>query len=597
MADTPRTPSALIAMLSDSAAAHSTTRQLLRDWLISSFSAENLSVLQAAIAAAGIGGSVPLRNEINAGSSRITKDHGVQFEGNGLLTYVPSATLGTKVQSPSGRNRVAWGSEYLYEFLVKLSAGTPTTIRLSGDSTTSGGYSDALITLLASFTTVAVTKAGFTGEHTGQWLSTRLAGDIAAAPDVLIWHWGMNDCTGLSRTLTQFETDLRAGLTSYRASVPIGSGGIILMTPNASSDGTNGRDEYRSEKMRQIIRNVAEDFQCAYFDTYTVFQDAYVGIGTWLDNPYGDGLRGVHPQTAFSQAIAGELLDLLIPLGIRKAIGETGFLNASGQAQTKTPTDLLSTYASGISILRAQAANGWTIDGWVITTRENAVGNSGIQYLYKYNGDVTPMVRTSNSITGWGTWSSFGLNNVKSNASVLSTAIPNTGYPTGASIRRATPANGFPIDGYVLTFAEDNPNLYAIQINFGYNSDVPAQWRTYTNAGGGSWQVWRSLGATSIAPTNRYVGNGSGSVTAHTIGVGIHYTYILNNTNAAAYALTLPAATDGMMLRVVFANATGTITYTATAPATATVGLPATAAANTPIRMIYHAATTSWYPA
>lgn len=595
MTDTPRTPSALIAMLSDGAAAHSTNRALLRDWLVSSFSAENLAVLQAAITAAGIGGSVPLRNEINAGSSRITKDKGVQFEGNGLLTYIPSATLGTRVQSPAGRNRVAWGSEYLYEFLVKVSAGTASTIRLSGDSTTAGGYSDQLISLLAEFPSIVVTKAGFSGEHTGQWLATRLAADIAAAPDVLIWHWGMNDCTGLGRTLTQFEADLRSGLASYRASIPISSGGIVLMTPNASSDGTNGRDEYRSEKMRQIIRNAAEDFQCAYFDTYTLFQDGYVGIGTWLDNTYGDGLRGVHPQTAFSRAIAGELLNLLIPQGIRRLIGEFGFTNSAGQIQTKTPTDLKSTYPAGISIFRAQFVNGWPIDGWVITIAENGVGNSAIQFLYKYNGDVTPWVRTSNSVGGWGTWGPVGVDNVKSNAAPLSTAA-NTAYPLGSSIRRATPANGFPIDGFVITYREDNLSIYALQVLHAYNLDTPPQMRTWTSLG--AWSVWRAMGGFSIANTNKEVRTGSGGALAHTIQPGRQYTYLTNNTAAAAYALTLPAATtDGMLVEVVFANATGTITYTPIAPATATVGLPTTAAANVPIRMIYHSSTTSWYPA
>lgn len=596
MADTRRTPSALVALLSDGAAAHSTNRQLLRDWLVSSFSVESLAVLQAAITAAAIGDSLPLRNEINAGSTRITKDKGVQFEGNGLLTYVPSATLGTRIQSPEARRQFVWGAEYLFEFLVKVSAGTASTIRLSGDSTTAAGYSDALIAMLAPFTTVTVTKAGFSGEHTGQWLATRLAGDIAAAPDVLVWHWGMNDCTGLSRTLTQFETDLRAGLTSYRASVPIGSGGIVLMTPNASSDGTNGRDGYRAEKMRQIIRNCAEDFQCAYFDTYSLFQDGYVGIGTWLDNTYGDGLRGVHPQTAYSQAIAGELLDLLIPKGIRNALNETQVSNAAGFATSGLPADLLSTYPLGISVRRAQSANGWPLDGWVFTLRENNAKNSGLQILWTYNADVTPQIRTSNSVGGWGTWGGVGLSNAKAITAPLASAAQTT-YPLGISYRRATPANGFPLDGYVITTREDNLSLYALQVNHQYNDDVLPVCRTWNALSGGSWGVWRTMGRAGIATAQRYIGNGSASVTAHTIAYGIHYTYILNNTASAAYALTLPRATDGTVLTVYFANVTGTITYTVTAPATATVGLPATVAANTAIKMVYHTATTSWYPA
>lgn len=533
-------------------------------------------------------------SDTKVGTTRVPNEKGIQFEGPGLLSYSPSATLGNRVQNPAGRERPAWGAEYLYKFLVKVQAGTASTIRMSGDSTTAAGYSDALIALLATFPTITATKFGFTGEHTGQWLSTRLAGDIAAAPDVLIWHWGMNDCSGLSRTLVQFEADLRAGLTSYRASVPIAAGGIVLMTPNASSDGTNGRDEVHFEKMRQIIRNVAEDFQCAYFDTYTAFQDAYVGIGTWVDDPYADGLRGVHPQTAFSYAIAGELIDLLIPQGIRRSVGDSGFSNAAGAA-VRLPTDALSTYPAGESIRRAQISDGWPMDGWVITTRENSVSTSGIQTNYKYNGDASPWIRTWNNTGVWGTWAAIGVDNVKTTTAPAASAGSST-YPPGISIRRATVANSWPLEGYVITSLVDTSgSSYAIQINHAFNSDQIPQVRQWTNAA--AWGVWRAMGGSAIAPTNRYVGNGSASATAHTIAAGIQYTYILNNTAASAYTLTLPVAQDGALLTIVFANATGAITYTVTAPATTTVGLTTPAVAKVPISMVYHAATTTWYPA
>jgi len=552
------------------------------------------TAVAAALAAASMANAVLVQDDANIGTARVANERGVRPVGPGRLVYTPSATLGARIQNAAGRDNAAWGAEYLYKFLAKMSAGTAATIRLTGDSTTSGGYSDALIGFMATFPNVTITKAGQSGKHTGEWVSTYLAADITAAPDVLIWHWGMNDCSGLSRTLTQFETDLRAGLTTYRATIPIASGGIVLMAPNASSDGTNGRDELRNEKMRQIIRNAATDFSCAFFDTYSLYQDAYVGIGTWVDNTYGDGLRGVHPGTSFSQAIAGELLDLLVPKGIRRAVGDFGFTNSNGSTTATLPADALSTYPAGISIRRALGSNGWPMDGWIITFSENTNRTSAVQILYTYSIDVTPYLRTYSG-GAWGSWAALGVSNVKATTAPLASAASST-YPFGVSIRRATLANGWPLDGYVITTLQDTGGgNYAVQINHQYSADVPPQMRTWIS--GAVWGVWRSMGSTAIAPTNRYVGNGSGSVTAHTIGAGIKYTYILNNTAAAAYALTLPAATDGAELTVVFANATGAITYNVTAPATATVGLVTPAVANVPIKMVYHVATTTWYPA
>lgn len=363
------------------------------------------------------------------GVSRVAIGRGVRLKGPGKSFYTPSATLGNRVQQPAGRNDHVWGVEYLYQWLVKISSGTAATVRMTGDSTTAAGYSTQLTALLASVANVTTSINGNPSKHTGEWLSTYLASDISAAPTVLIWHWGMNDCSGLGRTLTQFEADLRAGLTTYRASVPISVGGVILMTPNASSDGSVGRDELRNEKMRQIIRNVAEDFQCAFIDTYAQFQDGYVGIGSWLDNPFSDGLRGIHPQTAYSQAIAGEVFKLLVPEGIRSLVVGYGISNAVGATEWLTPSSALSSYPIGISIRRAQSGTGWPLDGWVITTRENFVSTSCIQTLYRYSDDAPIMMRTYTSTGAWGPWKKLGDKQVIDAASATSAAIAaNTTY-------------------------------------------------------------------------------------------------------------------------------------------------------------------------
>lgn len=359
-----------------------------------------------AVAGAPQAGSVIIAKDAYIGTARLSNPDGVRFDGRGLLRYQPSSVLGRRVQNCAGRDTYSWGSEYLFAWLNLLVVSGAATVRMTGDSTTAGGYSIQLQTLLKRIPNVTVTIAGQSGKSTADWISTYLAADIAAAPTILIWHWGMNDAAlsvGSPTTMAQFESNLRTGLSTYRASVPIGSGGIVLMTPNACSDGTNTRDEWRNEKMRQIIRNAAEEFQCAYYDTYGSYQDGYIGIGTWLDDTYADGLRGVHPQLAFSQSIAGDVYSLMIPPGIQQIT--VGYGVTQGPTSTVLSTDSHLTYPTGISFRRAMPANGFPLDGWVITFRESTVGNSALQYIYQYNTPQQTQMRTWNSVANnWSVW-------------------------------------------------------------------------------------------------------------------------------------------------------------------------------------------------
>lgn len=422
------------------------------------------AAVASAIAGAPQAGSVFIAKDTYIGTARLTNPDGVRFDGRGLLRYQPSSVLGRRVQNCTGRDTYSWGSEYLFAWLNLITVGAAATVRMTGDSTTAGGYSTQLQGILQRIPNVTATIAGFGGKSTADWISTYLANDIAAAPTVLIWHWGMNDAAlavGSPTTMAQFESNLITGLTAYRAAVPIGSGGIVLMTPNACSDGTNQRDEWRNEKMRQIIRNAAEQFQCAYYDTYGSYQDGYVGIGTWLDNTYGDGLRGVHPQQAFAQAIAGDVYGLMIPPGIQQIVIGYGYTMGPASA-TVLATDAMSTYPTGISVKRATPGNGFPLDGWVITLRESAVGNSCFQTIYQYNTDQGYYIRSWNSIPNtWSVWHNMLAPNVPSantNVDAVSTVsgtIPTAKYwnwfesNTGAAAFQVTlPA---PVDGEIYS--------------------------------------------------------------------------------------------------------------------------------------------------
>lgn len=89
----------------------------------------------------------------------------------------------------------------------------------------------------------------------------------------------------------------------------------------------------------------------------------------------------------------------------------------------------------------------------------------------------------------------------------------------------------------------------------------------------------------------------NGATTTFTYPANTQYQYI--TTSAASLATTLPAtsaALDGMVITLVAGSAVATATWVAGTGGATIVGAPAALVANSPVRMIYHHATTSWYP-
>lgn len=105
-------------------------------------------------------------------------------------------------------------------------------------------------------------NSGYSGKNTEQWRTDYLASDLAQYPDLYILRWGINDpyylkngtkiCTSRCwrylhpnrRDIVDFETSLRSGLTTIRASRPHDDQmSIILMSLNSTSDTPNSRDE------------------------------------------------------------------------------------------------------------------------------------------------------------------------------------------------------------------------------------------------------------------------------------------------------------------------------------------------------------------
>lgn len=422
-----------------------------------------------------------------------------------------------KITLSNETNRFVAGTEYLYQWLTALTAGTAVKSVFSGDSTVIG-LSGSLGPLLTQrYGNVTIVTNSFSGEHTGQWNATRLATDIAAVPNLLIWHWGMNDCSGLSRTPAQFETDLRAGLTTFRGSYPLATCGVVLMTPNAAGDDATGRNEAQAAQLRPIIRRAATDFKCAYFDTSGIYNDGTVGGNTsWLD------VNLVHPQSAQNNAISGELLDLILPAGMRLAVEGIGVGNQASTATGGSPalSAAPSAYPRGISIKRATAANGWLRDGGV-ETHFYLENTFPFQINWPYSGSARPLIRTYDQEgAAWNTWSVFGNGWDLPGTNAIAADAASV-YTAGGTVQRAQLSDGWPLDGYVQTTRIGST---AIQTNWAYGSTVPVRVRNY-NQGTSTWGAWREIGgalaATAVTAASGFAAPGSDGMVSIVQGNGL----------------------------------------------------------------------------
>lgn len=273
------------------------------------------------------------------GEFGLETDTGLKKMGDGVTawnilsydTITQDITPGDTAHAPSGdavfdalvgnRGAKVTGQEYLYAFHTKLMAGTSASMVFSGDSTTEGGPTHATGEYLIDQTVLnqgqarghklTATNAGHSSKHTGEWVSTYLAGDLALNPDLYVVRWGLND-PFYGRTISDFETSLRSGLTTIRASKTVAQMAVLLMVPNTANDTPNGRDAAWLEQVRGVVRQAAEDFQCAFIDTYTLWTDAANAAGLWMDDPFGDG-RAIHPKNVMNSWIGSEISRLVFP--------------------------------------------------------------------------------------------------------------------------------------------------------------------------------------------------------------------------------------------------------------------------------------------
>jgi len=318
-----------------------------------------------------------------AGTYRITaaptNPQGSKFVGPGkVLQDITIGGLAStyQVNSYTDDTRLFVGKEYLYRAYLRMTNFTFTSalsnlaVQLYGDSTVAGTASHTapyyLINMIPSIMrgkgipNITIANYGVAGTSVG---SMDALTHLTADTDLIFIKYGIND---FNSGLSTFSTDLRAKLAAIRATYLVGNLSIVLVGPNATYQ-AYGLTTSWYEDLRGIYMQASRDYQCAYFDTYALVQDARQAGGLWMDSVSGGA---VHPENMAQAWIWGAVLDSCFPDSDIANIRTNNFVNDGAiaypsLASTAAPT----TYPLGTSIRRATVANGWPTEGIVITTR------------------------------------------------------------------------------------------------------------------------------------------------------------------------------------------------------------------------------------
>lgn len=91
---------------------------------------------------------------------------------------------------------------------------------------------------------------------------------------------------------------------------------IILVGPNSTNDVPGRRDAIFYDLARAVYVEMARKHRCAYFDSYGYMQDSRPpAAGFYLDDPYDDGVRGIHPAGYLNNRLWGSIVDEFFPRG------------------------------------------------------------------------------------------------------------------------------------------------------------------------------------------------------------------------------------------------------------------------------------------
>jgi lysophospholipase L1-like esterase len=404
---------------------------------------------------------------ISGGS--ISNKYGKRIQGN--IRFLQNSVNGTgqlqQLNSYADDGQHIFGAEYLSSFHKKLKANmtattpTPLTIVFSGDSTTAGTEDgsdtaiDQLFTVMMAkdyIPAITTVNHGRGGKTASDWLSTYLADDLAANPDVLVIRWGIND-TANGVTPKQLVDMMDAGLSTIRSNSSFTKNklAIVLCSMNTTTDDhLSHKGEIFNEEYNRGLRTLARKYACCYIDIYALWQDARQGHDYFI--PYDTSNypnEFIHPSRSFKILIACKTYEILFPIYYRGR--DIVDLGASSRLFTAPPTS----YRYGMTYECVNTSNGWPIDGFLITHRLNY--DMYRQELASYGStDNKLYIRVGWNAGGWQPFyvveplpvqTSYNRNNSGAKFTDAYTSWPNFAM----TMEYVETTNGWPVDGVLHT--------------------------------------------------------------------------------------------------------------------------------------------------
>lgn len=337
--------------------------------------------IEAELASAAPKDSRPVEAGVYKVTSRPLNEYGIAMPGPGAIVSDKDGGF-EQHNTYANQHKIAMGREHLGRvYNVLMNTGRGVNVHLFGDSTVEGGFNfltwpfflQQMLPQMAANLGIEqpflVTNHGVGGTRVTQMNALPY---LSSTSDLFIIKYGVNDGTlPINTRLATFKDGLINKISEIRAATygAVFETAILLIGPNSSYESSTGRDAYWYEQLRGIYMEVAQKYQCAYFDTYMYLQDSRNGAGTWLGTPTpGDEGNIVHPTDIGNPWIWGPIMDWV--LGGSQLYGRktNNFMNTGGVYPFADLALLPNQYQPGITIQRARFADGWPEDGALVTT-------------------------------------------------------------------------------------------------------------------------------------------------------------------------------------------------------------------------------------
>lgn len=337
--------------------------------------------IEAELAATYPKDSRPIESGIYKVATRPNNPYGIAMPGAGAIVSDKDGGF-EQHNTYANQHKVAMGREHLgrvYNVLMNTTRGV--NVHLFGDSTVEGGFNfltwpfflQQMLPQMAANLGIEqpflVTNHGVGGTRVTQMDALPY---VSSTSDLFIIKYGVNDGTlPMNTRLATFKDGLINKISEIRAATygAVGDTAILLVGPNSTYESSTGRDAYWYEQLRGIYMEVAQKYQCAYFDTYMYLQDSRNGSGSWLGiTSPGDPSNLVHPTDIGNPWIWGPIMDWV--LGGSQLYGRktNNFMNTGGVYAFADIALLPNQYQQGITIQRARLVDGWPEEGALVTT-------------------------------------------------------------------------------------------------------------------------------------------------------------------------------------------------------------------------------------